>query len=99
MDGGDPTAADAQPPHPMPSVPATLTLRLSRADRARLQRLAEREGIAPEEAALRAIARAEEAASLPQERSALEAAGDLVGSFDGSPDLSTNETYLDDYGR
>lgn len=74
----------------------TLTLRLTARQRAKVRQLAERAGVDEQEAILRAVEQAAEEDVLP---SAFDLAGDLVGSFSGSPDLATNKAYLAGFGE
>lgn len=89
----------------MPSRSHVLTIRLSAAERRRLQALAEREGVDEEEAVRRAIAqvspedRGSAEPSADDRPSVLELMGDAVGSVDGPPDLSTNKAYMEGYGE
>lgn len=78
----------------MPSAVHTLTLRLDARQREAVRRLAEQAGVSEEEAVLRAVEQAGE----DQTPSMLDLAGDAVGSFDGSPDLSTNKAYMEGFG-
>lgn len=78
----------------MPAATHTLTLRLTARQREAVRRLAEREGATEEEAVLRAV----EQASDDRTPSMLELAGDAIGSFDGSADLSTNRAHMEGFG-
>jgi hypothetical protein len=78
----------------MPAPTRTLTLRLAPHQQEAVRRLAEREGVSEEEAVLRLVEQASEA-PVPN---MLDLAGDLIGSVEGPPDLSTNETYMEGFG-
>lgn len=78
----------------MPSAAHTLTLRLTAHQREAVRRLAEREGVSEEEAVLRAVEQAGE----DRTPSMLELAGDLIGSIEGPPDLSTDKAYMEGFG-
>ena len=75
---------------------STLTLHLTPDDEARVDQLARQFGLDPENAVLLAVAHAAEVA--PAVPSAATLAGDLLGTFDGPEDLSTNPAYLDGLG-
>ncbi|MEM6328219.1 MAG: hypothetical protein AAF791_13980 [Bacteroidota bacterium] len=87
----------------MPSRPHVLTVRLSAAERRRLQALAEREGVGEEEAARRAIASAtpptKVAESDDDRPSVADLMGDLMGCVEGPPDLSTIKAYMEGFGE
>ncbi len=76
---------------------STLTLHLSPSDEERILRLAARFGLSAEQAVLLAVEHANEAPEAPSPTAAA-LAGDLLGSLDGPPDLSSNSSYLDGYG-
>jgi hypothetical protein len=78
----------------MPAPTRTLTLRLAPHQQEAVRRLAEREGVSEEEAILRLV----EQAGARAAPSMLDRAGDLIGSVEGPPDLSTNETYMEGFG-
>ena len=78
----------------MSSAARTLTIRLDARRQAQVRRLAEREGVSEEEAVLRAVERVSEA----PRPSMLDLAGDLIGSIEGPPDLSTNKVYMEGLG-
>ena len=80
----------------MPAPPRPLTIHLDARRQARVRSLAERGGISEEEAVLRAVDQVSEDGEVASMR---ELAGDLIGSFDGSPDLSTNKDYLRGLGE
>ena len=79
----------------MPAAAHTLTIRLTARQRAAVRRLAAREGVSEEEAVLRAVEQASEAAGL----SAYDLMRPFIGSFEGPPDLSTNKAYMEGYGE
>jgi hypothetical protein len=80
----------------MPPAVRTLTLRLDARRQEAVRRLAERAGLSEEEAVLDAVEQMAEAA---EPRSMLALAGDLIGSLDGPPDLSTNKDYMSGFGE
>ena len=78
----------------MPAALHSITLRVTARQRAQIQRLAEQTGVDEQEAILRAVEQAGE----DRPPSMLELAGTAVGSFDGSPDLSTNKAHMEGFG-
>ena len=78
-------------------------MRLTAAQKARIERLAERKGTTQKDAVLEAVNRelgAAEAEEVePEPGSFMENIEDLAGSVDGPEDLSTNPKYLDDLGQ
>ncbi|HLT48239.1 MAG TPA: hypothetical protein VK002_13475 [Rubricoccaceae bacterium] len=79
----------------MSSAPSTLTIRLTARQREAVRRLAAREGVSEEEAVLRAVEQASEAAG----PSAYDLIKPFIGSFEGPSDLSTNKAYMEGYGE
>ena len=78
-------------------------MRLTPAQKTRIERLAERKGTSQKDAVLSAVGRelseteGDEVEAQPG--SFMEGIEDLAGSVEGPEDLSTNPKYLDDLGR
>jgi hypothetical protein len=75
-------------------------MKVTRAEKRKIERLAEREGTSQKEAVLRVV---EEGLARepfePRAGSILEGAKDLIGSVEGPRDLSTNPRYMEGFGR
>ena len=81
-----------------------LTLKVPRALFRRLDRAARQRGQTRSRFVREAIVRSLEPRPakrkiVPRKGSLLDLAGDLVGAFDGPPDLSTNPKYMEGFGR
>lgn len=79
-------------------------MRLTPAQKRRIERLAEQKGATQKDAVLEAVKRElekteEEEAIEARPGSFLEDIEDLAGAIDGPSDLSTNPEYLDDLGK
>ena len=78
-------------------------MRLTAAQKARIERLAEHKGVTQKDAVLAAVDRelseAEEEEVEEQQGSFMEGIEDLGGSVEGPEDPSTNPKYLDDLGQ
>ena len=78
-------------------------MRLTPAQKARIERLAERKGTSQKDAVLAAVSRelseTDDDEVEVQPGSFMEGIEDLAGSVDGPEDLSTNPKYLDDLGQ
>ena len=79
----------------MPAALHSITLRVTARQRAQIQRLAEQTGVDEQEAILRAVEQVEEGPPMP---SAYDLMKKHIGSFDGSPDLSTNKAHMEGFG-
>ena len=79
----------------------TLSLKISSPLEDALARLSQQERVSKSELMRRAlVAYAAQKSATPPAVSAFDLAGDLVGSIAGTPpDLSSNSTYLADFGR
>ena len=77
----------------------TLSLKLPDALDHELTSHAQRRRITKSELVRQALVSYLGSGSLPPAKSALELAGDLVGSLEGPSDLSTNKEYLRNFGR
>ncbi len=76
-------------------------MRLTPAQKAKIEQLAAQKRTTQKEAVLEAVEREliEEDPVVPQPGSVLELTADLCGSVEGPGDLSTNPKYMEDYGK
>ncbi len=77
----------------------TLTLKLPEGLEARLTTFARQTGQSRSEIVRRAIAQYISGGNKAHPGSFLDLAKDLAGTIDGPPDLSTDKSHLDDYGK
>jgi hypothetical protein len=77
----------------------TLSLKLPDALDRQLTSHAKRRGTSKSEMVRQALVSYLGSPTLPTAKSALELAGDLVGSLEGPGDLSTKKEYFRDFGR
>lgn len=78
---------------------ATMTLKVPQQLERDLSRVAKTRGISKSELVRRAAVAYIAEPKAKSYISALDRAGDLVGCFSGTPDLSTNPKYMKDYGK
>jgi Ribbon-helix-helix protein, copG family len=76
----------------------SITVKVPRSLSERVARIARERGLTISDVVREALEGVEEGSTRPKPGSALELAGDLVGSIEGPGDLSTNASYFDGYG-